>query len=48
LIQRGFTVGRPDVARVLDISYIPTGDGWLYLATVLDLEPRRLLGYSMT
>lgn len=35
------------MARVLDISYIPTGDGWLYLATVLDLEPRRLLGYSM-
>lgn len=47
LIQRGFTVGRPDVAWVSDITYIPTGQGWLYLATVLDLGSRRLLGYSM-
>lgn len=47
LIQRDFTVGRPDVAWVSDITYIPTGAGWLYLATVLDLGSRRLLGYSM-
>ena len=47
LIQRDFTVGRPDVAWVSDITYIPTGEGWLYLATVLDLGSRRLLGYSM-
>ena len=30
-----------------DITYIPTGEGWLYLASVLDLGSRRLLGYSM-
>ena len=47
LIQRDFTVGRPDVAWVSDITYIPTGQGWLYLATVLDLGSRRLVGYSM-
>jgi transposase InsO family protein len=47
LIQRDFTPGRPDVAWVSDITYIPTGEGWLYLATVLDLGSRRLLGYSM-
>ena len=47
LIRRDFTVGRPDVAWVSDITYIPTGQGWLYLATVLDLGSRRLLGYSM-
>jgi len=47
LVQRGFAVGRPDVAWVSDITYIPTGAGWLYLATVLDLGSRRLLGYSM-
>ena len=47
LIQRDFTVGHPDVAWVSDITYIPTGQGWLYLATVLDLGSRRLLGYSM-
>ena len=47
LIQRDFTVGGPDVAWVSDITYIPTGQGWLYLATVLDLGSRRLVGYSM-
>ena len=30
-----------------DITYVPTGEGWLYLASVLDLGSRRLLGYSM-
>ena len=47
LIDRGFAPGRPDVAWVGDITYIPTGEGWLYLASVLDLGSRRLLGYSM-
>ena len=47
LIGRRFEVGRPDVAWVGDITYIPTGEGWLYLASVLDLGSRRLLGYSM-
>ena len=47
LVAGDFTVGRPDVAWVSDITYIPTGQGWLYLATVLDLGSRRLLGYSM-
>ncbi len=35
------------MAWVGDITYIPTGQGWLYLASVLDLGSRRLLGYSM-
>ena len=47
LVVGDFTVGRPDVAWVSDITYIPTGQGWLYLATVIDLGSRRLLGYSM-
>jgi transposase InsO family protein len=47
LIGRRFTPGRPDAAWVGDITYIPTGEGWLYLASVLDLGSRRLLGYSM-
>lgn len=47
LIGRRFNPGRPDAAWVSDITYIPTGQGWLYLATVLDLGSRRLLGYSM-
>jgi transposase InsO family protein len=47
LVQRGFTPGAPDVAWCQDITYIPTGEGWLYLASVLDLGSRRMLGYSM-
>ncbi|MBW3612165.1 MAG: IS3 family transposase [Actinobacteria bacterium] len=47
LIGRRFTPGCPDVAWAGDITYIPTGEGWLYLASVLDLGSRRLLGYSM-
>jgi putative transposase len=47
LIGRRFDPGMPDVAWVSDITYIPTGQGWLYLATVLDLGSRRLLGYPM-
>ncbi len=47
LIGRRFAAGRPDVAWVGDITYVATGEGWLYLASVLDLGSRRLLGYSM-
>jgi transposase InsO family protein len=47
LVGRAFTPGAPDVAWCQDITYIPTGEGWLYLASVLDLGSRRLLGYSM-
>jgi transposase InsO family protein len=47
LIGRRFDVGAPDVAWCGDITYIATGEGWLYLASVLDLGSRRLLGYSM-
>lgn len=47
LVGRGFTPGQPDVAWCQDITYIPTGEGWLFCASVLDLGSRRLLGYSM-
>ena len=47
LVGRAFTPGAPDVAWCQDITYIATGEGWLYLASVLDLGSRRLLGYSM-
>lgn len=47
LIQRNFAPGAADVAWVGDISYVATSQGWLYLATVIDLGSRRLLGYAM-
>ena len=47
LVGRRFDPGAPDVAWVGDITYIATGEGWLYLSSVLDLGSRRWLGYSM-
>jgi transposase InsO family protein len=39
--------GEPDFAWAGDITYVPTGEGWLYVASVLDLGSRRLVGYAM-
>lgn len=47
LLGRGFSPGQPDVAWCADITYLRTGEGWLFLASVLDLGSRRLWGYSM-
>jgi putative transposase len=47
LVGRCFEPGAPDRAWVQDITYVPTAEGWLYVASVLDLGSRRLLGYSM-
>jgi hypothetical protein len=46
-LQREFTVSRPDKAWVTDITYIRTWQGWLYLAVVVDLFSRRVVGWSM-
>jgi putative transposase len=47
LLGRLFDPERPDVAWCGDVTWIPTDEGWLYLASVLDLASRHLLGYSM-
>ena len=47
LIGRRFAPAAPDVVWCGDITYVATGEGWLYVASVLDLGSRRLLGYSM-
>jgi putative transposase len=47
LIGRRFAPGTPNKAWCQDITYIATGEGWLYMASVVDLGSRRLLGYSM-
>ena len=47
LVERRFAPGEPDVAWAGDITYIPTGEGWLYLSSVLDLGSRRLIGWKM-
>jgi putative transposase len=46
-LNREFTVKEPDTVYVGDITYLPTGEGWLYLAIVLDLCSRAVVGWSM-
>lgn len=46
-LQREFTVEHPDRAWVTDITYIRTWQGWLYLAVVMDLFARKVVGWSM-
>jgi putative transposase len=48
LLGRLFDPDRPDVAWCGDVTYVPTDEGWLYLASVIDLASRHLLGYSMS
>ena len=46
-LQREFTVELPNRAWVTDITYIRTWQGWLYLAVVIDLHSRKVIGWSM-
>ena len=46
-LQRQFTVSAPNQAWVTDITYIRTWQGWLYLAVVIDLFARKVVGWSM-
>jgi transposase InsO family protein len=46
-LKRECTVQVPDTVYVGDITYLPTGEGWLYLAVVLDLCSRAMVGWSM-
>ena len=47
LVNRDFAVNDPDRLWVADITYIPTGSGFLYLAVVVDAWSRRVVGWSM-
>src|SRR5262245_30612363 len=47
LVQRDFHVDGPDRLWVADITYVPTGAGFLYLAVVLDAWSRRVIGWAM-
>ena len=46
-LKREFTVEQPDQVWVTDITYVRTWQGWLYLAVVVDLYARRVVGWSM-
>ncbi|MEZ5298163.1 MAG: IS3 family transposase [Ilumatobacteraceae bacterium] len=47
LVKRDFNPTQPDVCWCGDITYLRTGEGWLFLATVIDLYSRRVIGWSV-
>ena len=48
LLDRHFEVDEPNRVWVTDITYIETGEGWLYLAAIVDLYSRMVVGWSMS
>jgi len=48
VLMRDFEVDAPNTAWVTDITYLATLEGWLYLAVILDLYSRRVIGYAMS
>ncbi|RZF23381.1 IS3 family transposase, partial [Paraburkholderia sp. UYCP14C] len=48
LVRRHFSADAPNVLWVADATYIPTGEGFLYLAVVLDVFSRRIVGWAMS
>lgn len=47
LIARAFTAPAPNRVWLADITYIPTAEGWLYLAAIMDLFSRKIVGWAM-
>lgn len=48
ILDRQFDTDQPNEKWVADVTYIPTREGWLFLATVLDLYSRKIVGWSMS
>ena len=48
VLDREFEAAAPDRVWVGDVTYIPTREGWLYLAVLLDLYSRRVVGFAMS
>ena len=47
LLNREFTANQPNQKWVTDITYLPTHEGWIYLAVVMDLFSRKIVGWAM-
>lgn len=47
LLDRDFTAARPNRVWVTDVTFVPTRRGWLYVAVMIDLFSRRIVGWSM-
>ena len=46
-LARNFVAAAPNHVWLADLTYIPTGEGWLYLAAILDMYTRKIVGWSM-
>ena len=47
LLEQNFVADQPNQVWLADITYIPTSQGWLYLAVVIDLFTRKVVGWAM-
>lgn len=47
-LERDFTADQPNAKWVTDITYVPTREGWLYLAVVIDLFRGVMVGWAMS
>ena len=47
LLEQRFAAERPDTVWLADLSYLPTDEGWLYLAAIKDMATRQIVGWSM-
>jgi transposase InsO family protein len=47
LLEQRFVASAPNQVWLADLTYVPTGEGWLYLAAVLDLATRKIVGWAM-
>jgi len=48
LLNQNFKVQKPNEVWVADITYVPTDEGWLYLASIMDLYHRKVVGWAMS
>ena len=47
VLARDFSVTAPNVARVGDITYLPVGTGWVYMAVLIDLYSPKVVGWAL-
>ena len=47
LLEQNFVATKPDATWLADVTYVPTGEGWLYVAAIKDMATREIVGWAM-